>query len=43
MAIPLLEEWGIRIENPEAEFYGMDVDSDGDIDFEEFAICGVQV
>ena len=38
MAVPLLEEWGIMIDNPEAEFDGIDADGNGDIEFEEFAM-----
>ena len=35
--IPLMEKWGVKIDNPEAEFHKIDKNKGGSIMFDEFA------
>ena len=41
-AVPTMEKWGVRIENPEEEFKKIDKNNSGTISFEEFCSYAIQ-
>ena len=41
-AVPTMEKWGVKIENPEEEFKKIDKNKGGTISFEEFCSFAIQ-
>jgi len=41
-AIPLMERWGVNIDNPEKEFKSIDINGNGNISFDEFCKYAIQ-
>ena len=41
-ALPLMEEWGLKITDPEKEFKAIDTNGSGEITFDEFCAYAIQ-